>query len=106
MLDQLELTDDMQLDLFDDMVNHFSSEYLTKAHSETKPENDFPWHGYNLGNQTSGIQTILQTWLVSDGYQFDISIKSVEISEYIASIVDETRIYLINKGWGTKILGL
>ncbi|MCE0453956.1 site-specific DNA-methyltransferase [Staphylococcus haemolyticus] len=102
MLDQLELTDDMQLDLFDDMVNHFSSEYLTKAHSETKPENDFPWHGYNLGNQTSGIQTILQTWLVSDGYQFDISIKSVEISEYIASIVDETRIYLINKGWGTK----
>lgn len=102
MLDQLELTDDMQLDLFDDMVNHFSSEYLTKAHSETKPENDFPWHGYNLGNQTSGTQTILQTWLVSDGYQFDISIKSVEISQYIASIVDGTRIYLINKGWGTK----
>lgn len=102
MLDQLELTDDMQLDLFDDMVNHFSSEYLTKAHSETKPENDFPWHGYNLGNQTSGAQTILQTWLVSDGYQFDISIKSVEISQYIASIVDGTRIYLINKGWGTK----
>ncbi|HHA6125237.1 TPA: DNA methyltransferase [Staphylococcus aureus] len=102
MLDQLELSDDIQLDLFDDMVNQFSSEYLTEAHSETKPENDFPWHGYNLGNETSGTQTILQTWLVSDGYQFGIDVKSVEFSGYTASLVDDTRIYLINQGWSTK----
>ncbi|HDP4718612.1 TPA: site-specific DNA-methyltransferase [Staphylococcus aureus] len=56
MLDQLELSDDIQLDLFDDMVNQFSSEYLTEAHSETKPENDFPWHGYNLGNETRELR--------------------------------------------------
>ncbi|HHC9902716.1 TPA: hypothetical protein ACRU8V_000981 [Staphylococcus aureus] len=31
-----------------------------------------------------------------------MDVKSVEFSGYTASLVDDTRIYLINQGWSTK----
>ncbi|WP_243122039.1 site-specific DNA-methyltransferase [Leuconostoc kimchii] len=81
LLDKLEYSDNLKLDLFDDMVTSFSSQTLDVAGGAT------------------GLDTILQTWLVSDGYRFDVARRDVDFSGYIAPYVDGTRVYIINKGW-------
>lgn len=101
-LEDLEYSDDVQQDLLDNMIDKFSATSLTEAHQNTAPKDDFPWHGYNLGKDASGKDTILQTWLVADGYKFDVDTNELDFAGYKVPYVDNTRLYLIEQGWSTK----
>lgn len=83
-LDTIEFNSDMQLDMFDDMINVFSSESL-----------DVPGHA-------SGFDTILQTYMVSDNYKFDVPIKFVDFAGIELPYVNESRIYLISNDWTSR----
>lgn len=83
-LDKLEYSQDLQLDLFDDMLTPFSSQAL------------------GVGGAATGFDTILSTWLVADGYRFDSDVSSVKFGNYEAPYVENTRVYIINNGWGAE----
>ncbi len=55
--------------------------------------------------ETSGLDTILTTWLIDDGYRFDTPVEEITFGNYIAHYVRESMtVYLINLGWGTEAL--
>ena len=69
---------------FDDMIQPFSSQ------------------GLEVNGNASGENTIVTTWLVSDGYKMDVEVESIELNGYQASYVDSSRLYLINPQWGSE----
>lgn len=69
---------------FDNMIKPFSAEDLS------------------LKGKASGIDTIITTWMVSDGYKFDTEISSIEFAGYQAYYIDNNRLYLIDTNWGSK----
>ncbi|MFJ8065011.1 site-specific DNA-methyltransferase [Psychrobacillus sp. NPDC096426] len=69
---------------FDDMIQPFSSE------------------GLKINGNASGEDTIVTTWLVSDGYKMDVDVESIELNGYRASYVDSSRLYLIYSKWGSE----
>ncbi|EOT28088.1 site-specific DNA-methyltransferase [Enterococcus saccharolyticus] len=83
-LEKIDYDDQLQLDLFDDMIDALSSEKLGVAGS------------------ASGIDTILQTYLAKDNYQFDVDIEMVDFSGIQLPYVNNQRIYLIAKKWQTE----
>jgi len=66
---------------FNDMIEPFSSK------------------GLGIVGGAKGEDTILTTWLVSDGYKMDISAQKIDFSGYKATYVDGTRLYLIEEKW-------
>ncbi|MDR1974231.1 MAG: hypothetical protein LBQ31_06105 [Bacteroidales bacterium] len=59
---------------------------------------------FAFGNE-SGLPTLLQTWLIADGYTFQLRIKNHELRGYTAPYIEETgTIYLIDSGFGTEQL--
>ena len=83
-LDDIEEFNLDNTDLFNNMLESFSSQELGVA-----------------GNAT-GEQTILTTWLAKDGYPFDADIKKVDFAGYEASLVENSRLYIINNGWSSE----
>lgn len=83
-LEKIEDFDINNTDLFNDMVSSFSSDAL------------------NVAGNASGEQTICTTWLAKDGYSFDADVKKVDFAGYEASLVEGSRLYLINDGWTSK----
>jgi adenine-specific DNA-methyltransferase len=54
---------------------------------------------------TKGLDTILTTWLIDDGYRFDTPIEEIVFGKYTAHYVREAAtLYLINQNWDTKAL--
>jgi len=54
---------------------------------------------------TSGLDTILSTWLIDDGFRFDTPVEEIVFGNYKAYYVREAlKLYLINMGWDTKAL--
>lgn len=102
-LDSIVFNDNIQLDMFDDMLTPFSSEKLTESHTLTTEKDDFPWHGYDLGTATTGAETILTTYLVNDNYSFDTSVSYIDFAGIRLPYVNEQRLYIIvaNGQWGT-----
>lgn len=80
-LDKIDYDENLQLELFDDMIDAFSSEKLGVA-----------------GN-AAGMDTILQTYLAKDNYQFDVPIKLIDFAGIQLPYVNNQRIYLITKDW-------
>ncbi|MFZ1757877.1 MAG: DNA methyltransferase [Streptococcus suis] len=80
-LDKIDYDENLQLDLFDDMIDAFSSEKL------------------GISGNAAGFDTILQTYLAKDNYQFDVSIEMVNFSGIQLPYVNNQRIYLIAKNW-------
>ncbi|MEB6146578.1 site-specific DNA-methyltransferase [Enterococcus casseliflavus] len=80
-LDKVDYDDQLQLDLFDNMIDAFSSEKLGVA-----------------GNAT-GFDTILQTYLARDNYKFDTPVNMREFAGVELPYVNNQRIYLIAKNW-------
>ena len=70
--------------LFTDMVESFSSEELNTAGAAT------------------GVETILTTWLAKDGYMFDTSVKKILFDNYVAYLVGDNRLYIIDDGWTSE----
>ncbi|MDR0579339.1 MAG: site-specific DNA-methyltransferase [Campylobacteraceae bacterium] len=67
----------------DDMITPF-------AHSATK---------------TSGLDTLLATWLINDGFTFDVYAETINFAKYQAYYIkDAAMLYLINQGWDTEAL--
>ena len=83
-LEDIEFNDVMQLDLLEDMISKFSSENL------------------GVDGNATGIDTILQTYLVQDGYKFDVNIEYIELGEYKVPYINNQRIYIISNNWNNK----
>ena len=83
-LEKIDYDDQLQLDLFDDMIDAFSSEKLGVA-----------------GN-SDGFNTILHTYLAKDNYKFDVSLQMIDFAGVQLPYVDNQRIYLIAKNWQAK----
>lgn len=83
-LDQIDDYDPNRIELFNDMISPFSGESL-----------------HVPGNAT-GIDTILTTYLVQDGYKFDEQVTDLNLAGYDSSYVGKTRVYLIAEHWGSE----
>ena len=54
---------------------------------------------YPLTN-TKGLDTILQTWLIQDGYEFNTYLEHLVVGNYQAQYVKQSAVlYLINNGF-------
>lgn len=82
-LDDIDNFDELAttLDLFDDMLTPFSSDAL------------------QVSGDATGYDTVLRTYLVADGYKFDVVIENLTVAGYQLPYVDGTRVYIINSGW-------
>ena len=80
-LEKIDYDDQLQLDLFDDMIDAFSSEKLGVA-----------------GN-ADGFDTILYTYLAKDNYQFDVPLQMKDFAGIQLPYVNNQRIYLIANNW-------
>ena len=50
--------------------------------------------------KTSGIDTIIQTWLIQDGYNFHTSLENIDLDGYQGQYIkDGQSLYLINSGF-------
>ena len=83
-LEDIEDFDPDNTTLFTDMVDSFSSK------------------GLDVAGDATGEQTILTTWLAKDGYSFDANIKKIDFDGYEASLVEDSRLYIINNGWSSE----
>ena len=83
-LEKIEDFDPDNTTLFTDMVDSFSSK------------------GLDVAGDATGEQTILTTWLAKDGYSFDADIKKIDFDGYEASLVEDSRLYIINNGWSSE----
>lgn len=102
----IQLTLD-NLDKFDIESGKFINDkgQLSLEMNETNFEDMItPFSAKNLGipGNASGIDTIITTWLVSDGYKFDVKIEKIDIEGYEAHYVDNEILYLILPNWGAK----
>lgn len=80
-LEKIDYDDQLQLDLFDDMIDDFSSKKL------------------GITGNAAGFDTILQTYLAKDNYQFDVDIEMIDFSGIQLPYVNNQRFYLIAKNW-------
>ncbi len=83
-LDYIEEFDPNNTNLFTDMVSSFSSK------------------GLDVAGDATGEEIILTTWLAKDGYSFDADIKKIDFAGYEASLVEDSRLYIINNGWSSE----
>ena len=83
-----KVTDDLILDknlLSDDMVSPFSGNAL------------------GTGLNASGLDTLLTTWMVDDGYPINTKMEEFKFGNYVAySPVGSRRLYLISDGWDSN----
>lgn len=92
-----KVTDDLILDkidefdptkpnlLSDDMVSPFSGDAL------------------GTGLNASGLDTLLTTWMVDDGYPINTKVEEFKFGNYVAySPVGSRRLYLISDGWDSN----
>jgi adenine-specific DNA-methyltransferase len=49
-----------------------------------------------------GAKTILTTWLVSDGYQFDTQVETVQFAQSFAYYLDNSLLYIIESNWNSE----
>ena len=83
-LNKIDYDENMQLDMFDDMISIFSSEKL------------------GISGDATGEDTILQTYLVKDGYKFNVLIEKIDIKNIQVWYVNKQRIYIISDEWNTE----
>lgn len=80
-LENLEYDDNMQLDLFNEMIEAFSSVKL------------------GVTGSTDGFDTILATYLAKDNYKFDVDVNMIDFAGIQLPYVNNQRIYLISENW-------
>lgn len=80
-LEKIDYDDQLQLDLFDDMIDAFSSEKL------------------GVPGNADGFDTILHTYLAKDNYKFDVPLQMKDFAGIQLPYVNNQRIYLIANNW-------
>lgn len=83
-LEEIDDFDPNNTNLFTNMVEGFSS------------------HNLGIAGEATGEDTILTTWLAKDGYSFEADIKKVDFAGYEASLVEDSRLYIIKDGWTSE----
>jgi adenine-specific DNA-methyltransferase len=83
-LENLEYDGNMQLDLFNEMIEAFSSVKL------------------GVPGSTDGFDTILATYLAKDNYKFDVDVNMIDFAGIKLPHVNNQRIYLIANNWRTE----
>lgn len=78
---------------------------------EFKPETDelvldtvnsFSSQTLGVAGNASGEQTVLATWLVKDGYPFDVDVQKIDLAGYQGNLIENNRLYLIREGWSSQ----
>lgn len=80
-LEKIDFDENLQLDMFDDMISIFSSENL------------------GVEGNANGFDTILHTYLVKDNYKFDVSMEFVDFAGVKLPYVNNQRLYMITNDW-------
>lgn len=83
-LELIEYNNNIQLDMFDNMILRLSSAKL------------------GIPGGTAGEDTILQTFLVEDNYKFDVNIKMRNFDDVLLPYVNNQRLYIISTEWQAK----
>lgn len=83
-LDKIDDFENIELDMFDNMVDIFSSENL------------------GLEGGATGEEVIMENWLVQDNYDFNTNVPKLSILDYEANYIENSRLYLIKEGWSSK----
>lgn len=83
-LETLTDFDGLSLNLFDDMISPFSAEII------------------GVEGGASGHDTILQTWMLADGYPFSTKLERIDMDGQVVDLVDDARLYIIDNGWQAK----
>lgn len=83
-LEKLQFDNNMQLNIFEDMISAFSSEKL------------------GLNTKATGFETILWTYLVRDNHKFNTEVKMIDFDGLRMPYIDNKRIYIITENWTTK----
>ncbi|MEB6122664.1 site-specific DNA-methyltransferase [Mammaliicoccus sciuri] len=89
LLEEIDDIENISTNLFDDMISKFSGSSL------------------GLNTKANGYETILATWMMKDGYKFDVYRKELHLNNYKLNFINNNKIYMINEGWssqGTKEL--
>ncbi|ALJ31639.1 hypothetical protein APS55_05095 [Apilactobacillus kunkeei] len=82
-IEKIEDFDPNKIDLFNNMVDSFSGESL------------------GLDLNATGEDTVVSTWLLSDGYKLNSEIKDVNFNGYIGKVVNNETLYLVKEGWNS-----
>jgi len=80
-LEQINYEEDMQLDIFENMISLFSSEYI------------------GVQGNADGFDTLLQTYMTGDNYKFDAKVEMREFDGIKLPYVNDTRIYIVAEHW-------
>ena len=56
----------------------------------------------NMIDKLGGLETILATWLIDDGYDFSQSAQTIDFAGYTAHYIDNSVLYLVSQGWGVE----
>jgi len=56
----------------------------------------------DMVDKLGGIDSILQTWLIDDGYTFDQQSHEIDFEGYKAHHIDNSILYIIKAGWDRK----
>lgn len=83
-VEDLEIKDGLQLNLFDDMLSKFSAKNL------------------GLKGKAKGKDSILATYLAKDNYKFDVPIKKCDFEGVETTLVNNQRLYIISNDWQTQ----
>ncbi|WP_298703090.1 hypothetical protein [uncultured Veillonella sp.] len=84
LIEKIEFEDAASKLFNDDMVTSFSGESL------------------GLTGDATGWDTILWTYLVKDGYKFDVDIEYKKFANVEVPYINNQRLYLLADGWGTE----
>ncbi|WP_353422623.1 site-specific DNA-methyltransferase [Staphylococcus coagulans] len=83
-LDKINDFENLKLDMFDNMIDIYSSENL------------------GLTGGATGQEVIIENLLVQDNYDFTTKVCKLKILNYECYYIDKSRLYLINEGWNSK----
>lgn len=85
-LDYIDNFDPNNISLFNDVLQSLSSDSL------------------NITGNSDGKSTVINTWLMNDGYKLNAKVQDIDIDGYKANVIDNNQLYLIDNGWKTNNL--
>ncbi|UXU55003.1 site-specific DNA-methyltransferase [Staphylococcus agnetis] len=83
-LEKIDDFENISLNLFDNMIDLFSSENL------------------GVEGDATGEEVIIENWLVQDNYDFNTNVSKITILDYEANYIKNSSLYLIKEGWRSK----
>ncbi|MSB67135.1 site-specific DNA-methyltransferase [Leuconostoc lactis] len=86
--------------LTEDVVSEFAGNEVKLGEYYEKTDKDKlnPKFAQSVDTGASGEDTILQTWLINDGYKFDVPVKTIELVQHNVNYVEDGAIaYIVDQ---------